>query len=91
MIGSRCCLSCRLRCDALPQATTVYDLVKLGQKKPGQDDTDVDLVPAGQDLGATPTLFDTGLSSYSNRTRQQRAMLDDGKKPKEKSAAELPE
>jgi hypothetical protein len=84
-------LSCRLRCDALPQATTVYDLVKLGQKKPGQDDTELELVPAGQDLGATPTLFETGLSSYSNRTRQQQAMLDDGKKRKAKPESELPE
>ena len=84
-------LSCRLRCDALPQATTVYDLVKLGRKKPGQDDTELELVPAGQDLGATPTLFEKGLSSYSNRTRQQQVMLDDGKKRKEKPDAELPE
>ncbi len=84
-------LSCRLRCDALPQATTVFDLVKLGQKKQGQDDSELELVPAGQDLGATPNLFENGPSTSASRTRQQQAMLEDGKKHKEKPDAELPE
>jgi hypothetical protein len=47
-------LSCRIRVDALPQSTSVYDLVKAGQE--GSD-----LVPAGQDLGRTPTLYNNGL------------------------------
>lgn len=49
-------LSCPVRCDALPQATSVYDLVKAGQGA----SQDGELVPAGQDLGSTPTLYQTG-------------------------------
>jgi Flagellar P-ring protein len=44
-------LSCRVRVDALPQAATVYDLVKLGQ---GKSD---DLGTIGQDPANTPTLY----------------------------------
>jgi hypothetical protein len=84
-------LSCRLRCDALPQATSVYELVQLGQQKPGQEDADMELIPAGQDLGATPTLFDNGLSSYSARVRQRQTLLDDTKVGKDKRVAGLPE
>src|SRR5262249_52316043 len=53
------CLSCRMRVDALPQAITVYDLVKAGKGKSGAAG-DAELLPAGQDLGATPTLYETG-------------------------------
>jgi hypothetical protein len=49
-------LSCRVRVDALPQATDVHDLVKAGKDL-------AELVPGGQDLGKTPTLYDTGLPS----------------------------
>jgi hypothetical protein len=52
------CLSCRVRVDALPQATSVYDLVKMGKAQPGAANGD-ELLPAGQDLGATPTLYET--------------------------------
>jgi hypothetical protein len=52
-------LSCRVRCDALPQATSVYDLVKAGQSGKDQEGA-AGLVPAGQDLGSTPTLYQTG-------------------------------
>jgi hypothetical protein len=51
------CLSCRVRFDALPQAVSVFELVHAGKAAPG----DSELVPAGQDLGVTPTLYDTGL------------------------------
>jgi hypothetical protein len=47
-------LSCRVRVDALPQAGNVFELVKAG--KEGSD-----LIPAGQDLGETPTLYQSGL------------------------------
>jgi hypothetical protein len=77
-------LSCRVRCDALPQAVSVQELAKLGREKPGQATLDVELVPAGQDLGVTPTLFDNGLSTFSSRARQQQVLLDDGKSPKSK-------
>jgi hypothetical protein len=52
-------LSCRVRVDALPQATTVFDLEKVGKGK--LELTDVpEALPAGADLGATPDLYDTG-------------------------------
>ncbi len=80
-------MSCRVRCDALPQATSVYELVKLGQHKKNEpEDADRDLVPAGQDLGATPTLFDNGVYTHSSRVRQQQLMLEDAKAPKDKQA-----
>ncbi|MFO0843533.1 MAG: flagellar basal body P-ring protein FlgI [Gemmataceae bacterium] len=47
-------LSCRVRVDAVPQAPTVHELVKAGKDA-------ADLVPAGQDLGRTPDLFQVGL------------------------------
>jgi hypothetical protein len=78
-------LSCRVRCDALPQATSVYELVKLGrEQKSGSEDADRDLIPAGQDLGATPTLFDNGMMTHSARVRQQQLMLEDSKTPADK-------
>ncbi len=49
-------LSCRIRVDALPQSTSVYDLARTGQEG-------IDLIPAGQDLGHTPTLYSNGLPS----------------------------
>jgi hypothetical protein len=47
-------LSCRIKVDALPQAGNVYELVKAGKEG-------TDLIPAGQDLGRTPTLYQSGL------------------------------
>jgi len=82
-------LSCRVRCDALPQATSVYELVKLGrEQKSDPDDTDRDLIPAGQDLGVTPSLFDNGVYTHSSRVRQQQLQLEDSKLPKNKQAAD---
>jgi hypothetical protein len=82
-------LSCRLRCDALPQAVSVYELAQLGQNKSSPKDADAELVPAGQDLGATPTLFDKGLPSQSARIRQEQRLLEDSKPPQEKQTADL--
>lgn len=47
-------ISCRVRVDALPQATSVHELAKAGKDA-------AELVPAGQDLGKTPDLFQVGL------------------------------
>jgi len=74
-------LSCRVRCDALPQSITVQQLAQLGQEKPGVREAEAELISAGQDLGVTPTLFDNGLSSHSSRVRQQQILLEDGKQP----------
>jgi flagellar basal body P-ring protein FlgI len=47
-------LSCRARIDAVPQAPSVHELAKAGKDE-------AELVPAGQDLGKTPDLFQVGL------------------------------
>ncbi len=59
------CLSCPVKVDALPQATSVYDLAKAGQAlKKGESDellrTDGEVMNARADFGATPTLFEDG-------------------------------
>jgi hypothetical protein len=78
-------LSSRVRCDALPQAVSVYDLVKAGRSKKGWEETE-DIVPAGQDLGSTPTLYETGL--HSGGALDAQTLLNDKKTGKEaKSAA----
>jgi hypothetical protein len=79
-------LSCRVRCDALPQAVSVYDLVQAGQEKGAAAD---ELVPAGQDLGATPTLYETGVPSHSGQVRDKEAALRDRKpRPNAKAPTE---
>ncbi len=65
-------LTCRVRCDALPQATSVYELVRIGQGK-----GDAELLPGGQDLGVTPTLYESGISPRASQARQREAMLRD--------------
>jgi hypothetical protein len=80
-------LSCRLACDALPQAVMAEELVQIGLGKSGANN---ELLPAGQSLGETPGLFDNGLSSYSSRMRQQQVHLDDAK-PRKEPRMELPE
>jgi hypothetical protein len=50
-------LSCRVRADALPQATTVFDLAKAGQSAGGEDEI-LRVLPGDQDLGLTPTLYE---------------------------------
>jgi hypothetical protein len=72
-------LSCRLRCDALPQATPVEELALIGKQKTDPLDAEAELIPAGQDLGITPTLFDNSLTRHTTRVRQRQQMLDDNK------------
>jgi hypothetical protein len=47
-------LTCRVRIDALPQAGDVYELARAGAEG-------APLIPSGQDLGETPTLYQNGL------------------------------
>jgi hypothetical protein len=84
-------LSCRLRCDALPQKTEVEELAQLGQAKSDPRDAEAELIPAGQDLGATPTLFDDGLSVHTARVRLRQRMLEKGKQQLEQQNNALPE
>jgi hypothetical protein len=53
------CLSCRVRVDALPQATSVFDLARAGRAAvTGGPDEILDSLPNNQDLGLTPTLYE---------------------------------
>jgi hypothetical protein len=53
------CLSCRVRVDAMPQATPVVELVKAGRAAAaGGTDEVLDVLPGNQDLGVTPTLYE---------------------------------
>jgi hypothetical protein len=54
------CLSCRLAVDALPQATSVYDLAKAGAGDPELLKTHPEILNAKADFGATPNLFEKG-------------------------------
>jgi hypothetical protein len=65
-------LSCRVRCDALPQAVDVHELVQAGK-----GEADAAVLTNGQDLGVTPTLYELGLPSRSARIREREAMLRD--------------
>jgi hypothetical protein len=70
-------LSARVRFDALPQAVDVFDLVKAG-KAGGAGE----LVPAGQDLGATPTLYEKDADRDAGpRPGHAAAAAGDGRAP----------
>jgi hypothetical protein len=52
-------LSCRVRIDALPQAPSVFELARAGRTgKFGSSEELLRDVPADQDLGLTPTLYE---------------------------------
>jgi flagellar basal body P-ring protein FlgI len=72
-------LSCRLRCDALPQATPVEELARIGQQKSDPRAAEAELIPAGQDLGPTPTLFDNGLTAHSARVQKRQRLVESSK------------
>ena len=54
------CLSCPVAVDALPQATSVYDLANAAAEDPELLKTHPDILDARADFGATPTLFEKG-------------------------------
>jgi hypothetical protein len=60
--ADRCkCLTCPVAVDALPEATSVYRLAKLGAGEDAEAlQTDEEIVKARADLSPTPTLFDNG-------------------------------
>jgi hypothetical protein len=60
------CVSCRVAVDALPQATSVFDLAKAGAGDPEMLKTHPEILGAKADLGATPNLFDRGTAADSS-------------------------
>lgn len=64
-------LTCRVGVDELPQATSVYELARAGAKDPDFLKTDEEIVQARSEFGATPNLFDRGIS------QRRRTRLDD--------------
>jgi hypothetical protein len=81
-------LTCRLRCDALPQATPIQDLYAFGKVNTDPRAAEAELIPAGQDLGATPNLFDNALDAHSARVQKRQNMLNGGKAQHSEAAQE---
>jgi hypothetical protein len=54
------CLSCKVAVDALPQATSVYELAKAGAGDPEALQTHPEILQAKDEFNATPTLFEKG-------------------------------
>jgi flagellar basal body P-ring protein FlgI len=84
-------VACRVEIDALPQATSVYDLALAGRRlKEGKEDetnvdpaliqSDAEIQGARADLGATPTLFDTGRRQPRTATLQNERGIKEDKK-----------
>src|SRR5439155_13789689 len=73
------CLNCPVAIDALPQATSVYDLAKAGAGDPELLKTHPEIVDARADFSSTPTLFEKGGSDRSRLaiTRDEEAALRD--------------
>jgi hypothetical protein len=78
---------CRIANDALPQATSVYDLAAAGRRlKVGQEidsnldpalmESDAEIKNARLDLGTTPTLFDAGKHSRVADSAEQAVQRD---------------
>jgi flagellar basal body P-ring protein FlgI len=84
-------LSCRLRFDALPQRTPVEELAALGKEKSDPRAAEAELIPGGQDLGPTPTLFDNGLAAHSARVHQRQRMIENSKPQHEQRSDAVPE
>jgi flagellar basal body P-ring protein FlgI len=89
------CLNCPVAVDALPQATSVYDLAKAGAGDPEVLKTHPEILDARAEFGATPTLFEKGPGSRSRSARDdETARLDRAKgdkqegESKHKTAAE---
>jgi hypothetical protein len=75
------CLTCKVAVDALPQATSVYDLAKAGAGDPELLQTHPEILDAKADFGATPNLFDKGSSNHSSSRTDKNAPAEsrDGK------------
>jgi hypothetical protein len=71
-------------------ATPVEELALIGKQKSDPRAAEAELIPAGQDLGATPNLFDNGLSVYSARVQKRQRMLEADKQQHQQREA-MPE
>ena len=73
-------LTCGVAVDALPQATSVYQIAKAGQEglegEPELLRADPEVLNARADFSATPTLFDDGRKPRSRRNAGSRASAD---------------
>jgi hypothetical protein len=84
------CLNCPVAIDALPQATSVYDLAKAGAGDPELLKTHAEILAARADLGSTPTLFEKGGGRPTSTTskndeaaqRDKEALKESGRKVK---------
>ena len=80
------CLSCPVMIDALPQATSVYDLAKAGAGDPELLKTNPEILDARADFGSTPTLFEKGPAGRSRSaiSRDEEAALRDKEDKKDR-------
>jgi len=80
-------LTCRVRNDALPQAVSVYDLVKAGKNKTkeGEEGLAMDAKP---DPSATPTLYAPSKPAGKSSSKDEEALLKKKAGKQEKATAE---
>lgn len=67
------CLNCKVLADALPEATSIYQLAQDGAEGGDLTRPDEEVLKARADFGATPTLFEDGA-----RRRAPRRAAQDG-------------
>ena len=81
-------LTCRVRNDALPQAVSVYDLVKAGKMKKGKNEEFGLAMDTRPDPSATPNFFAPVKPLSFSNTEDQEALLNKKPEAKEKVTAE---
>jgi hypothetical protein len=83
------CLNCRVGVDALPQATSVFDLAKAGSVDSEFVQTHPEIIEAKADFGSTPNLFDRGITKKAKAQAADEETEKDSKSSsgKEGSAA----
>lgn len=75
-------LTCRVRNDALPQAVSVYDLVKAGKMKKGKGEEIGLAMDARPDPSATPNLYAPVKPLTFSSTEDQEALLNKNPRPR---------
>jgi flagellar basal body P-ring protein FlgI len=84
------CLNCPVAVDALPQATSVYDVAKAGAGDAEFLKTNPEILNARADFSSTPTLFEknTGSHSPSAIAQDEEAVRHDRKNNSDKSTSD---